>query len=80
MFVIQIPTVVLYSNHLNVGLVWHLNGRFVSGSQMVRYLNGGLKTAKSCDFTIWIPDNHTVHYSDESGIQVFGIQMVTVQK
>ena len=25
-----------------------------------------------------MPDNHTVRYSDESGIQVFGIQMVTV--
>ena len=55
-------------------------GRFVSGCQMVRYSNGGLKTglkkpdygpkcsvfewsAKSCDFTIWIPDTHTVQYS-----------------
>ena len=35
-------------------------------------------SAKSCDFTIWIPDTHTVRYSDESDIQVFGIQMVTV--
>ena len=35
-------------------------------------------SAKSRDFTIWIPDTHTVQYSDESGIQVFGIQMVTV--
>ena len=33
---------------------------------------------KSCDFTIWIPDTHSVRYSDESGIQVFGILMVTV--
>ena len=33
-----------YSNHLNTGLVWCLNGRFVSGCQMVRYTNGGLKT------------------------------------
>ena len=24
------------------------------------------------------PETHTVHYSDESGIQVFGIQMVIV--
>ena len=55
-------------------------GRFVSGCQMVRYSNGGLKTglkkpdygpkcsvfewsAKSCDFTIWIPDTHTIQYS-----------------
>ena len=33
---------------------------------------------KSHDFTIWKPDNHTVQYSDESGIQVLFIQMVTV--
>ena len=32
-----------YSNHLNTGLVWYWNGRFVSGCQMVWYLNGGLK-------------------------------------
>ena len=35
-------------------------------------------SAKSCDFDISIPDTHTVWYSDESGIQVFGIQMVIV--
>ena len=35
-------------------------------------------SAKSCDFTVWKPDTHTVRYSDESGIQVFGIQMVIV--
>ena len=33
-----------YSNHLNTGLIWYLNGRFVSSCQMVWYLNGGLKT------------------------------------
>ena len=33
---------------------------------------------KSRDFTIWIPDTHTVWYSDESVIQVFSIQMATV--
>ena len=33
-----------YSNHLNTGLVWYSKGRFVSGCQMVWYLNGGLKT------------------------------------
>ena len=33
-----------YSIHLNTGLVGYLNGRFVSGCQMVRYSNGGLKT------------------------------------
>ena len=29
-----------YSNHLNTGLVLFLNGPNVSGSQMVRFLNG----------------------------------------
>ena len=29
--------------------------------------------------TIWIPETPTVRYSNESGFQVFGIQMVTVQ-
>ena len=33
-------------------------------------------SAKSPDFAIWIPDTHAVWYSDESGIQVFSIQMV----
>ena len=36
-------------------------------------------SAKSSDFTIWIPDTHAVRYSDESGIQIFCIQMVTVE-
>ena len=35
-------------------------------------------SAKSHDFTVWIPFTHTVQYLDESCIQVFGIQMVTV--
>ena len=35
-------------------------------------------SAKSSEFPIWIPDTHTVKYSDESGIQVFSIQMVNV--
>ena len=36
-------------------------------------------SAKSCDFTIWIPDTHTVWYSYESGIQmvpVVGIRIL----
>ena len=85
-----------YSNHLNTGLVWFLNGRFVSGSQMARYSHGGQKSglkklvygpkcpvfkwsAKSRHFNISIPDSHAVLYFDESGIQVIGIQLVTVQ-
>ena len=34
----------MYSNHLNTGLFWYSNGRFVSDCQMVRDLNGGLTT------------------------------------
>ena len=34
----------MYSNHLNTGLVGYSNGRFVFDCQMVRYLNGGMKT------------------------------------
>ena len=26
-------------------------------------------SARSCDLTIWIPDTHTVRYSDESGVR-----------
>ena len=37
-------------------------------------------SAKSRDFTIWIPDTHIVQYSDESCIQVFGIQMETIHQ
>ena len=33
-----------YSNHLNTGQVWYLNGPNVSCWLMVRILNGGLKT------------------------------------
>ena len=35
---------------------------------------------KSRDLPIWIPDTHTVRYSDESSLQVFSIWMVTVLK
>ena len=34
----------LYTNHLNTGLGWYWNGRFVSGCEMVQYSNDGLKT------------------------------------
>ena len=33
----------------------------------------------SRDLTIQMPYTNTVWYSDESNIQVFGIQMVTIQ-
>ena len=46
----EIALVGRYSDHLNTELVWYSNDRFVSGCQMVRYLNGGLKTGlkKAC--------------------------------
>ena len=69
-----------YINYLNTGLVWYSNGRFVSDCQMVRHLNGGLKTGlkKAC---LWpkisgIQMVRQVLY--EFSIQVFGIQMDTV--
>ena len=33
-----------YGNHLNIGLGWYSNGRFLSGCQMIEYFNSGLKT------------------------------------
>ena len=35
-------TEMIYSNHLETGLVWYSNVRFVSGCCMVQYLNDGL--------------------------------------
>ena len=55
-------SVVQYSNHLNTGLVWYSNGRFVSGCQKVLYLNGGLKTGL---IKAWL-------WSKMSGMQVSG--------
>ena len=42
----------IYSNHLNTGLAWYSDGRFVFGCQMVRYLNGGLKTDRESLFMV----------------------------
>ena len=41
----------------------------------IKKLKFSAKSHDFNDFTIWIPDMYTVQYSDESGIQVFGIQM-----
>ena len=40
---------------MNIRLVQYTNGRFVSGCQMVRYTNGGLKTGlkKACQRYLW---------------------------
>ena len=81
----------VYSNHPNTGLVWYSNGRFVSGCQMVRYLNGGLKTGqKKILFlvqNVWYwngsPSQVTLPFEYQtprlSDIQVLGIQMDTVE-
>ena len=57
-----------YSNHLNIGLFWYLNGRFVSGCQMVWYSNGGLKTGQKkpvydpkCQVFEWSTKSHDNH-------------------
>ena len=53
--IIQINTsgqICKYSNHLNTGLVWYSNGRFVSGFQIVWYSNGGLKTGPKM-YILW---------------------------
>ena len=68
--------VTIYSNHLNTGLVWYSNGRFVSGCQMVVWNLDWKKpvygqkclvlfqwSTKSHDFTIWIPHTRTARYS-----------------
>ena len=61
-------------------MVQNLNGGLKTG--LKKPINGPKWpvfewSTKSRDFTIWIPDTFTVWYSDESGIQMFGILMVT---
>ena len=62
-------------------MVQYLNGGLKIGLKIACWWSKCMVfewSAKSRDLTIWILDTHTVGYSDESGIQVFGIQMVTV--
>ena len=78
------------NNPLNTGLVWYLNGRFVSCCEMVLYSNGGLKTGlKKPVQNVWYlngpPSQVTLPLEHQtlilSGIQIYqvlGIQMVTV--
>ena len=80
--IIQIPGSILYalmySNHLNTRKVWYSNGRFVW------FLNGGLKTGLKKALNVQYsngPSHMTLPFEYPtlilSGIQVFGIQMVT---
>ena len=55
-------------------VVWKLEWKSLFMVQNKWYSNG----PPSHVTTIWVPDTHIVRYSDESGFQVFGIQMVTI--
>ena len=71
---------------LNIGLVWYSNGRFVSVCQiwMVVWKRPVYVSkcpvfewsAKSHDFTIWIPDTHRVWYSDFIPVFVQSITLI----
>ena len=62
-----------YSNHLNTGLVWYLNCKFVPGCQMVWYSNCGLKIGlkKACFWSkmssIWMVRQVTWFYHLNTG-------------
>ena len=60
--VFSISYSIVYSNHLNTGVVWYSNGRFVLGCQMVWYSNGCLKTRLKKAY-LWskMSGNQTVH-------------------
>ena len=55
-----------YSNHLDIGQVWHLNDPNMSGCQMVQFLNGGLKIGQNVYYMVqhvWYltgPPNHMI--------------------
>ena len=79
----------IYSNHLDTGLVWDLDGRFVSGCQMVRHqmvvwkpVWKSLFMVQNVRYTNGLPSHMILPFEYRtpilSGIQVFGIQMVTV--
>ena len=55
-------------------VVWKADWKGLFMVQNVQYSNG----PPSHMITIWILDTHTVWNSDESCIQVFSIQIVTV--
>ena len=63
----------LYSDHLNTGLVWYSNGIFVSGCQMPQYLNVGLKTGliKPC----YGPTSHVTLLFEYRTPKLSGIHM-----
>ena len=76
-----------YSNHLNTGLVWYSNGRFVNSCQMVWYSNGNLKTGlkkpvygPKCTIFEWLPSHVTLLFDYQtpslSGIQINSISGV----
>ena len=62
-----------YSRDLNTGLVWYSNGQKLSDNRMVRYSDHHLNTGHLNREQV------KVRYSDVSIIQVFVIQIPTVQ-
>ena len=74
---------VWYSNGIFVSsyqMVWYSNGGLKANQAekvcLWSKMSGIWMVHQFRDFTIWIPDTHTVWYSGESCIQVFGNQMV----
>ena len=49
-----------YSNHLNTGLVWYLNGRFVSGIQMVVWKS--LLMVENVQYSNGLPSHMTLPF------------------
>ena len=68
-----------FSNHLNTGQVWYLNGPNISGCIMVWFLNGGLISGQKmsvlwldhfCDQAIWKPDKKV---TKKLNVQISGV-------
>ena len=63
-------------------MVRYLNGGLKTGQKKAclwSEMSGIFEwSAKSHDLTIWIQDAHSAPYTDETGIWMFRIQMVTV--
>ena len=58
---------VFYSNHMNTGQDWYLNGPNLSGCKMILFSNGGLKTGQKSVRKVKCLD-----------FRCYAIQMVTV--
>ena len=72
----------MYSNHLNTGIVLYSD---VSGCQMVRILNGGLKTGLKKSLlmvqNVWYlngPPSHVALPFEYGTLKLFSIQIIPV--